>query len=402
MIKFKVATLKARMFCESNYTADFRNYHFQLLSMLSLLVFMSCQQGGQKEEDFFNSYSIDTVLIDAKGQLIDINGLMTAGLDGSDSIFYLFNRFEHAITEIDLAAKAFKSSYHLEREGPDGVGDFVFGLQSLSGNQYFVKSNFLSSVVDKQGKVIERIPWEDIKTLDGQPLELLPRYYEYFYKSGEPKCLALSLDFANQKAFLDVLDINGLEIKRFDVDPLKSYSDFFLRFDDQLNFLAPNVSFRVTDKYVCISHEFSNEIVLYTHEGEFVKVVQYEPQQTASRAKIPTGATHKPRDEVKKQYQYLLEQVRFEPPVYDKTSNRYFRLSAQVIFDEDYEHENSFVPKFKDTKVFVSVFDSDFKLIYEIEIPEVKNERMMYFAKDGKLWLSHNFSDDLGFLVIEL
>lgn len=375
------------------------NSYFLFICLISCF---SCQNAGYYSGDFSNSYSIDTVLIDAKGQLIDVNGLMTAGLDGSDSIFYLFNRFEHAITEIDLAAKAFKSSYPLEREGPDGVGDFVFGLQSLSSNQYFVKSNFLSSVVDKKGRVIKRIPWEEVKTLDGQPLELLPRYNEYFYSTDKPKCLALSLDFANQQAFLDVLDINGLEINRFDVDPLKSYSDFFLRFDDQTNFLAPNVSFRVTDKYVCISHEFSNEIVLYTHAGEFVKVVQYEPQQTSSRSKIPTGATYKPRDEVKKQFQYLLEQVRFEPPVYDKTTDRYFRLSAQVIFDDDYEHENSFLPKVKDTKVFISVFDSEFKLISEMAIPELKNERMMYFAKDGKLWVSHNFSDDLGFFVIEL
>jgi hypothetical protein len=52
--------------------------------------------------------------------------------------------------------------------------------------------------------------------------------------------------------------------------------------------------------------------------------------------------------------------------------------------------------------VFVSVFDHEFNLVSELEIPELKNEGMKYFAKDGKLWISQNFSDELGFIVVDV
>ena len=55
----------------------------------------------------------------------------------------------------------------------------------------------------------------------------------------------------------------------------------------------------------------------------------------------------------------------------------------------------------KDCFVFLSVFDSEFNLISEIEIKELNDERLKHFAKDGKLWVAQNFSDELGFLVFD-
>ncbi|WP_157966159.1 hypothetical protein [Cognataquiflexum aquatile] len=56
----------------------------------------------------------------------------------------------------------------------------------------------------------------------------------------------------------------------------------------------------------------------------------------------------------------------------------------------------------KQTTIFLSVFDSDFNLISEKEIKELTDNRFKYFAKDGRLWVAHNFSDELGFIVIDI
>ena len=37
-----------------------------------------------------------------------------------------------------------------------------------------------------------------------------------------------------------------------------------------------------------------------------------------------------------------------------------------------------------------------------MQIDELNNERVKYFAKDGKLWVCQNFSDELGFVVIDI
>jgi hypothetical protein len=133
-----------------------------------------------------------------------------------------------------------------------------------------------------------------------------------------------------------------------------------------------------------------------------VKVVHYEPQITPKRAKIPDGPEIKSRDQIKKDFQLIVEQVRFESPVWDGLKNRYFRLSSKRIFTDTYKHERSLVPETKETIVFLSVFDAEFNLISEMEIDELNDERVKYFAKDGKLWVCQNFSDELGFLVFDL
>lgn len=37
-----------------------------------------------------------------------------------------------------------------------------------------------------------------------------------------------------------------------------------------------------------------------------------------------------------------------------------------------------------------------------MEIDELDDERVKHFAKEGKLWVGQNFSDELGFLVFDL
>lgn len=59
-------------------------------------------------------------------------------------------------------------------------------------------------------------------------------------------------------------------------------------------------------------------------------------------------------------------------------------------------------PGIKETSVFLSVFDSDFNFISELEVYELNDDRVKYFAKDGKLWICQNFNDELGFLVIDV
>jgi len=372
-----------------------------IILLIILVAFVSCREGKSDLNNTTSGYSIDTVLINSKGYLLDMNGLMASDLDHGDSVFYMFNMFDHSVNEINLNKKEYVKNFPLEKEGANGIGEFVFGLQYLNDSLFFVKSNFISSIVSKNGNVINKLAWEEAKTSNGEVLELLPRYNEYISLTNENKYFSLSLDFSNQKAFLDVMDSNN-DLIRHDVDPESSFNDFFFKFDDKVNFLNPTVFFRVNKNYICVSHEYSNEIILYNHNGDFVKVIQYEPKLTPKRAIISQSPVYKPREQIKNEFQQILEQVRFEPPVFDKKNNRYLRLSAKRIFTETYEHERSFIPITKDTRVFLSIFDHEFNLISETEIVELKNERMRYFTKDGKLWVANNYSDNLGFIVIDI
>ncbi len=68
----------------------------------------------------------------------------------------------------------------------------------------------------------------------------------------------------------------------------------------------------------------------------------------------------------------------------------------------DDKAENAFLPQTKEAKIFLTVFDEDFNLISEGEIPEFNSESVKYFVKDGKLWYFTNIDDELGFVILTL
>jgi hypothetical protein len=277
----------------------------------------------------------------------------------------------------------------------------IVGIQALNDSLFFTKSFVISTISNKKGQVKERISWEEAKDANGDLLEQFPRRYELVAGTSNEKIAALSFDIQKKKIYLDILSLQDGTVKRLDGDPENSYSDFFLSFDDQVNFQDPAVRLSGSTDYVIVSHEYSNEIILFDSEGEFVKVVHYEPKLTPARAAIPAGPAFKSRDQIENEYKHLLEQVRFGPLVWDAENKRHFRLSAQKIFEEMREEGSEQTKTTSRTNVFLAVLDADFNLISEMELPELLDEQVKYFAKDGKLWVAQNFSDELGFLVFE-
>lgn len=214
--------------------------------------------------------------------------------------------------------------------------------------------------------------------------------------------MVFGLNYNNKKKeiFLNVLSVAENRVKRYDIDAKKSYQNFVLALDDpqSYTYLDPIVFLQAENGFVLVSHQFSNEIYLFNLEGEHIQTVTYEPKMTPKRAKDFVGKGITSAEQVLEEYQKFLEQVRFGPPVWDPVKQRYLRLSAKRIYSE---HSAS-LPDVLEIKVFLSIFDSNFNLIAEANIPELESEFVRYFTKDGKLWVRHNFSDELGFIVVDI
>jgi hypothetical protein len=389
---WQIILLSKSLFVQLNY----------LLLIVLIYFSFSCQERSTRQENEVIGYSTDTLIIDSKERILDLNGwMLTSDLNDEETVFYLFNGSDLSIDEINLDRHEFVKSFPLEPEGANGVGEYIFGLQILDNSVFFTKSSVLSTLIDQNGLVIRRIDWDESRYSNETKLEQFPRKTEVLSDMEGLRAYGLTYDFNKKKVFLDILSDKEGTVKRFDVDPENSYHDFFFRFDDNLNFLEPNVDLNLENNQVLVSHEFSNEIIIFSLQGKLVREIQYEPTLTPKRAKIPQGPEFKSREQIGKDYQLILEQVRFESVVWDNLNQRYFRLSSKRIFKDTYENERSFTPDIKKTRIFLSVFDSDFNLISEMEIDELNDERVKYFAKDGKLWVAQNFSDELGFLVID-
>jgi len=373
-----------------------------LTLLVIICISLSCQRknNDQGSDDFL--YSVDTVIIDPKGRLLDLTRYIEiSDLNAEESSIFLYNKFDHSIDEVNLYNLEVTNNYRFDAEGPNGTGEHVNYLHVLMDDSFFIKSFGESAIFNKNGRLINRIDWENSIDSNGQLYGQIPRN-EVAISSGNLKVFGLSYDNKNRDVFLDVFSIKENTVKRFDIDSEKSYHNFVLTIDDPQSdtFLDPLVHLKSENNFIIISHEFSNEIILFNSEGEYVKNVNYDNNLTPKRVKDLNGISMGSFEQLQKEYQHFLEQVRFGPPVWDRVKKRYLRLSVVTIFHER-RPEDSFLPEIEEVNVYLSVFDADFNLISEAAIPELYGYGK-YFAKDGKLWVFQNLSDELGFIVIDV
>ncbi len=372
--------------------------------LVILCINFSCQRKNAELDSHDLLYLVDTVIIDSKGRLLDLNRrLLTSDLNDEESLIFLYNGFDHSIDEVRLDYLELVNNYPFEAEGPNGTGDHVNYINSLNDGSIFIKSFNESALFKKEGDLLVRIDWLNSVDSKGSKFGEIPRN-EIAISPDDLKIFGLSYDNNNRNVFLDVLSVKDNIVKRYDIDTEKSYHNFVLEFDDPQfpTFMDPYVDLLVENNLVIISHQYSNEIFLFTSDGEFVQTVSYNPELTPSRVKELAGTRITSYEQIQKEYQHFLEQVRFGPPVWDRVKKRYLRLSASRVFSDYRSRESSLLPDIKEVKVYLSIFDTDFNLISEVHIPELTTEFVKYFAKDGKLWVFQNISDELGFIVIDI
>ncbi|MDN3687754.1 DUF4221 family protein [Cyclobacterium jeungdonense] len=100
-------------------------------------------------------------------------------------------------------------------------------------------------------------------------------------------------------------------------------------------------------------------------------------------------------------YQKVLEQVSFSPPVWDDENERYYRFSYRIEFAEVKE-AGELLPEAIDRNIHLSVYNKDFALVAEAPVPQLVTNLVRYFVREGDIWIFENIADELGFIRLEL
>lgn len=372
---------------------------YLLFSLLIVIMFSCNRTNNQNSDDLV--YSIDSVIVDSKGKLLDLNRrIVISDLDDEKRFLFLYNEFDHSIDEINLDRLEFTNNFSFNVEGPNGTGGYFNNFNILKNGFMFIKSFNKTGIFEKNGNLLRRIDWLNSIDTKGAKYGVIPKN-EILIGTDDLKVFGLRYNYESRDFSLDVLTIAENNVIKLNLDSKESYSDLVLEIKDQEIYFDPYVYLKSENDFIIISHEFSNEIILYNHEGELFKTINYNSRLTPNRVKAPKGINIGNREILQKEFQKYLEQVEFYPPVWDNLKKRYFRLSVVTVFRER-EVKDSFLPKVLETHVYLSVFDKNFDLINELKIPELNFEEGKYFAKDGKLWVFQNFSDELGFIIIDI
>ncbi len=373
-----------------------------LTILVVILTFISCQREPTEVDSPDLAYAVDTVMIETGDEILFLRYRLAGADISSDGKYLLnYNLDDHTIEKINLDELRLEEKLPFETEGPDGTGQHVNFIHKLKGDSIFIKSFGQSALFRENGGLVKQVDWRNAVDAKGLRYGDIPQN-ELAVDSGDLKVFGLHYNNENKEVFLDVLSVAENRVKRHDIDTQKSYQKFVLALEDPQarTFMDPYVYMTRENNLILISHQYSNEVFLFNSEGEFEQTIHYEPKMTPKRAKDLGGMNFSSNEQIQNEYRQLLEQVRFGPPVWDSDKQRYLRLSAKRIFSEQRE-EGSNLPEVREVTVYLSVFDAEFNLVAEAVIPELESESVRYFAMDGKLWVYQNFSDELGFLVLD-
>ena len=120
------------------------------------IILFSCNSGNSDLEAV-KGVKIDTVMLDTGQELLylgeDLNALGYSDLSPDKSKLYILDYENVRLITIDLVNHKLENKIALDREGPDGVGDWISELQVVNdstlmvlGNNYFVFLNQMGNV----------------------------------------------------------------------------------------------------------------------------------------------------------------------------------------------------------------------------------------------------------------
>jgi len=365
-----------------------------LIPFLVLIMFASCGEKGstdktQSENILENlSFTIDTVMIDPKGKLFELNwGPRSSSISEDGKHLFLFNSNSNQIQQINLDALVWEKDFDFEVEGPNGISDAVFSTQTLGGEKFLITAYRKLGVFDQSGRIIKdfaicALPISsDLEELD----------YGIVLSKDQKSIFSLpGIRFHGPRTFAKI-DLETFEIANFPIPEMDWIFD--LKVGGSTHYLL--------DEYMYLK-ELNKQILALTpstsafyrydlergslHYHSFVH--EFSPEANDVKLKNTVETDEEYQEELKKFFMSFT----FGPPIWDENRQVFFRFGRKPIFMAE-------AFQIGESQVFMYVYDPEFKLIGEALLPDISRVPSSPFFKDGKLWSYVNVEDELGFAV---
>ncbi|SIO06201.1 DUF4221 family protein [Algoriphagus halophilus] len=374
------------------------------LYLLSLILLAACSEKGSSEKsnsgNILNNltFTVDTVVVDPGEEIIDLsNHLRLADISEDRKKLFLFTESDNQLSVINLDQLTLQQKIPYEKEGPNGVGGFLWNLDLISDEKFYLMSFNTASIFDFKGIKLETINLEeeDIlgikdKTLQNNRLKVtkdLSWYYTVpgsdFDKEDQPVELAIiNRESKEGRLFpLPALDkTQAYKVILSDGSMMQVYAeDFFLAEYFEKFYLTSSV----TSEIYQIDPK-NDSVVLHSYE-----LIQTPKEKTDAPSRNEFSEREVWRDEITK----IHSQITFGELLWDEQKDYFFRFGG-VLIPSGVEG----VPS-KST-IYLMVFDKELDLLGETELEDLDELPEFPFFKDGQLWSYVNVEDELGFSVI--
>ncbi|MDR7132627.1 hypothetical protein J2X69_005001 [Algoriphagus sp. 4150] len=378
----------------------------RLLTIFFLAFLASCSNKENKSTEQKNafgnlSYSVDTVVIDPGESFLVIQNEFQlehfSSLAKDQKTLYLFNNQDYNLAVIDLDQLKLLEFLPFEKEGPNGVGEHVQSVQSLTKDQ-FLFTNFQSTgIFDSNGKNLTSFK---LSNSEFTGLEIdSPFNYQLLMTSDQNWFFSLTGYYNNGAKDLVKLNPKDKTGEFISLPALNIANDFSVMMSDRSILSVPQSILREVNGAHFISNEVTSSVYKFDYQKDSLQLITFQHQL------VPNSKTVSVKNEVSGQAEFFAEtaksssQISFGKMMWDDKRQFYFRLGHKIItspLEEGSEIENE---KNYKSFVYLFVYDADLNLLGETLLENIGRHPRFYFMKDGKLWSYVNLEDELGFAV---
>ena len=357
-----------------------------LLMVFTIVLLFSCGSKTDQKVDFSQmTFSLDTVMVDSKDEILDLkSGLWTSDFSEEKKYLYNFSSNDHSIEKINMDLLEYVERFPFEKEGPNGIGDYIGLIQYLPKERFYINSFLQNGIFNLQGQKVDNLNFK-YEELQGDSLPIQQRLTYGFVFDNKPKQIfAVFRDWLSNKTSFGIIDADK---KTFLNKPISEY-DFLKDFTTVLNgdqgfpiaFLGPWVWANKENEMIIIGNNASSDLYTYDLKTDSLSFKTFESKLTANRktGTYPAEATSKEEFDILNRT--FGEGITFMNPVWDPTEQVYFRFSYLQEFKEvDSKSLND------KAVIYLSILDQDFNLVSETIVDVLDKRPNFHFVKDGKI-----------------
>ena len=374
----------------------------RLLTISFLALLAACDGKESESNEQGNilenvTFSIDTVVVDPGDKIIDLSrSIRLSDLSPDQKHFYLFNENDTRLSVIDLDKLVLQEQRLFEKEGPNGVGNFLWNLDMISEDRIFLKTFNSAGIFDLQGKKFESVNLdkEEINGIEDKNLQnnnlKVSKDLKWYY--GVP---GSAFNQEQTTVELAVVKRESLEAKLLPL-PILDKTQLYrmmLRSNEMIEIYSEEFFLSEHNEKFIITSSVTSDIYSYDPISDSLTLHSINPTLVPKeKTDPPAQMVLTDRDTYRKEITKLYAQVKYERLLWDESRNYFFRIASVLI------------PSMMDdvpskSKVYMLAFDEDFNLLGEKELEDLDAAPSFPFFKDGKLYSYVNVEDELGFAV---
>lgn len=372
----------------------------KLLTISLLALLFAC---GSKEPESTEAknilenltYTVDTVVVDPGEELLVLGNEYIGywSLSSDLSRMFIFSEKGNTIQEVDLDNLSVIGQYSFEKEGPDGTGDRVMGIQELDNHQFAFSTYFATYVFDRSGKKIKEYKLKS-KEIEGIDLEddFVLNNNAKIYGAGKNLYAIRQSSIESQLLVVNLEEMKADTLSLAKLSKTRNFATMFLK-PGAMRFYSLSIQMQYLRGQVLIYSPVTNTVYVFDPNTNLIEEKSFAHKLIPLEKEwgdYPREANS--LEEFNSIMAAVNAQIHFGRFFWDNTRKLYFRLSQKgkeiASPDQKLNYET-----------FIHAYDENLELVGEAKLDELQDKIYDQFFKNGKLWTYVNVEDELGFAV---